>query len=157
MIDPFDECRIEAFRYEGLPDYKVSGSDERFAEYQRTGRISDDANSDWTDTVRSLRERGCHIRRLRALSDPPSAYEDYELNAGYRPGIKSGEEIRAVGRDTLPISGDFWAFDDKWIQWIDYGPDGEYLGSRTQEMTADDLKLVDEFRNYFNAATVVNL
>lgn len=44
---------------------------------------------------------GISVKRLRAVSIPNSDYERYELEAGYRPGVLAGEDIRVCERNKI--------------------------------------------------------
>ena len=155
--DPFKECMSYAFRLELLPVYLVPGSNERFDEYKRTGTLLPDADSKWAKTVSGCVGRGCKVMRLRALSSPISPYEDYEVKAGYQDGIRAGEEIRTISRTSISSRRDFWAFDDRLIQWKNYDKEGHYIGSDTEDMTASTRAEVARLLAVFHESTLVDL
>jgi hypothetical protein len=153
--DPFEECVSYAFRLELLPAYLVSGSNERFDKYKRTGTLSDGANRGWADTISKCVQRGCRVMRLRALSTPISAYEEYEIKAGYRDGIRAGEEIHTISRADISSRQDFWAFDDKLIRRMNYDEKGRYIGSDTEAMSASTRAEVARLLGVFHESTPV--
>ena len=97
--------------------------------------------------------------RLRAVSSPLSAYEEFELMAGYSAGMKAGEEIRVIDKSTLSSSFshfDYWCFDAKVIEVIHYGSHGEHLGSDIRAMTPLEQTMFRYHLELFNDAKSLN-
>ncbi|MGV9671366.1 DUF6879 family protein [Gordonia sp. NPDC003504] len=149
-IDPWDSVTREAFRFEGLPSYGSNEFDERFREFIQTGKVEQNDRTSWSQEVADMTESGISVKRLRAVSIPNSDYERYELEAGYRPGVLAGEDIRVCERNK--IDGrfpDFWLFDDKYIQVLDYDESGAVIGMKN--FPADDYRqMIDQVRKVFN-------
>jgi len=106
---------------------------------------------DWSNTISSALKRGARMERLRLTSTPPTLYERFEIEAGYRAGVLAGEDIR-----TLPYSEardqDFWAFDDKYFMSMNYAEDGEFLGFDVLDMTDELLSMVNRWRSRYRQA-----
>lgn len=155
MRDPFETFRECAFRFEALDHYSDdptgnSGELDHFLQY---GVTEEGHNSEWASLIEAAVQRGGVVRRLRAVSSPPSPYENYELRAGYGAGRAAGETIRVVDRmHTNADDPDYWLYDDDQIEILHYGERGEFLGSTVRSVQDSDRRMIEEHRRLFEAA-----
>ncbi|MHB8274165.1 MAG: DUF6879 family protein [Dermatophilaceae bacterium] len=155
-VDPFEFCRKYAFRVEALPYYDADGTQEKLAQFTKTGTADPALNADWASMVKSCRDRGSRVMRLRLVSEPPSLYERFEIEAGYAVGIREGEEIRVCERSAHRQIRDFWTFDDKWIEWMDYDEAGRFLTSNVQEIGPMEMEIIKYWRLAFEKARPIH-
>ena len=151
MNDPFDTVQDFAFRVEALPHYAddSSGASGELAYYKEFGSVPKGHNTDWEDLVRVSRNRGVAVQRLRFVSKPLSLYEEFELRVGYSAGRSAGEDIRVAGDATSFPGIDYWLFDNEQIEIIEYGPNGEYVGSSLRPVNIVDRDMIREHLELF--------
>ncbi|WP_372443590.1 DUF6879 family protein [Nucisporomicrobium flavum] len=70
----------------------------------------------WSGMVREITGRGVSVRRLRVVSEPISAYVQYEYDITQAHNVAAGEDVRWLPRRTaselfLPPT-DFWVVDE---------------------------------------------
>lgn len=151
--EPFDTFKSLAFRLEALPDYPVDGGPAPdFLHYLSTGSVPSGHNGDWAEMIRTARQRGAKVQRLRLVSDPLSAYERFELEKGYGAGVRVGEEIRVALKPVNFKEPDFWAYDGALLEVLDYSAAGEYRGSDVRKMTAADREMFLLWKRVFDSA-----
>ncbi|MFE6778297.1 DUF6879 family protein [Streptomyces sp. NPDC057702] len=136
----FEEFEREAFRLETLDDYSKSGGvdayraflagDPQPVEYKTAG---------WVATVRDATRGGKRMYRVHILVRPLTDYLRFELGWGYVRNQEAGEEFFVLdATDTPnPLVGvpDFWAFDERTVVTMQYGPGGAFLGA---ELVAEE-------------------
>lgn len=157
MSDPFLDANRFAFRLELLPHYAddSSGRSDELEFFLKTGSVPSGHNDSWVDLIKMTRARGVRVMRLRAVSEPLSAYEEFELKKGYLAGMEAGEEIRIIGKSDLNEDFDcfdYWCFDAEIIEVIQYGAHGEHLGADIREMTPEEQEMLQYHLGLFNGA-----
>lgn len=149
------KTRTLAFRLETLPSYEESdGQSDDFAYYRVHGTVPERHNQDWALMVESLRNRGVLVHRLRLVSEPLSQYEAFEVQAGYKAGMRAGEDVRVVRRDSswLGEIDDMWVYDSSVIEELNYGPGGQFLGSTLRGVDSNDAAVLAELYQVFERA-----
>jgi hypothetical protein len=119
--DVLDQARHSLFRLELQPEYNVGDGIAKAARF--IARRPDDPDADpgmqaWCAKVRSWRDRGIRIERVRVFEDPPTDYQRWERWVGAW-NIEAGEVLRymtraeAVDCGLLPAAGsiDWWLVD----------------------------------------------
>lgn len=154
-LDPMKSCTRYAFRLEVLPFYRGGHVGKRFDAYLHVPLNELPIDHEWVDTINSARQRGCRMMRLRLLSDPLSAYERYEIDAGYRPGMAAGEEIRLRVHPDRSDLIDFWAYDDEWIEELHYSEEGILLRGDLRRMNEQDIKTVHAWMDEFEESRLL--
>jgi len=148
--DPMLVCTRYAFRLETLSSYAGGSTGESFRRYQELGEAP--RNTHWAAMVDSVRQRGCEVKRLRLISEPPSPYESFEIQVGYSAGLDAGEDIRLAPRALLSSYFDFWAYDDEWIEELTYADDGDFITSVVRRVEAEDLKMIRHCMQVFDTS-----
>lgn len=148
--NPFETFQTSAFRLEGLPQYLVEDEKVAFDTFQKTGEVPVFFDSDWESLVRTNRESGKTMKRLRLLSDELSDYETFETQI--YTGPKAGEEIRANLRSLYAnhYRYDFWLFDDHWMAEVMYEDDGTFVKFDMREATELELEQYHYWLEVFN-------
>lgn len=139
-LDPFTTFQHQAFRLEQLPYYKIADEEMAFDMFRQSGSIPNGFNQEWVEQLHQVQQRGGMVRRLRLVSEPLSEYERFELLAAYKQNTAAGEDIRVALRGTdydMPTA-DFWLYDDKIVEWMEYSSHGEYLGSQQRQVVEAD-------------------
>jgi hypothetical protein len=122
----------EAVHLELRDVYGLASEAQRFADFLATGRRDHDAAEPdrryWTDLIRSLRGKGCTVRRARIVSEPVTDYIRYEW-AGTHSIVEAGEDVRWLPRrlaSGLALPGnDFWLFDGRTVVFTVFTGDGD--------------------------------
>src|SRR5689334_15133168 len=102
----------EAFRLEMQREYRVEPEWSLFSAAQSGEIVTEHPFPEWLETVQSLTAAGKSVRRVLASEVPPSAFFEFRLRE-YRRNVSAGEEMRVVITKRLPVTGDFWLFDDR--------------------------------------------
>lgn len=131
----FGRFQHEAFRLETLPVYTVAEEQEWFADFLAgTIRPLDEIPffSAWHDSIRRVASEGRQVRRVKILDEPATDYQRFEVWAG-QFNAAAGEDIRYLRRERaneigLPLAGDWWLFDSKYLALMQFDPDGRPLG-----------------------------
>jgi len=144
--DLFQSFRRSAWRLETLPEYRTGREEEE--EIRRFLAGDDPPEPDepelrWQDIIRSHLAAGRRMGRVHLIRGDLTDYLRWEIQWGYPPHAKAGEDIRIlhVGEGELPELGteDFWLFDDALVVRMLYGPNGEWPG---QAVLTDDPAIV---------------
>lgn len=131
LSEAFGSFTQSAVRLEGLGVYAIPEEGKAFSTFLAGGTPDMSFLEEWLSTVSDAVASGKAMRRLRMLDDPPTAYEQFELQVGYPLSIRSGEEIRTLGRREIEVAlPDSWIFDELYVFEMLYSDAGEYLGSR---------------------------
>lgn len=154
MTDPFLTVKKLAFRLEVLPHYadNSSGDSADLEYFKATGSVPEKHNETWIKLIEAARRRGATVLRLRAVSDPLSPYENFELRQGYNAGLRAGEQIHIIERSILSRPFDYWCFDGELIEVIKYGDYGEHLGSDIRRTTLEDKIMLRQHLDIFYQA-----
>ena len=151
LKDLFETFQRSAFRVEALPEYRVPEEESALLVFKQTGQLPDGFNAEWVALVRSAHEAGKSMQRLRLLSSPLTAYEKFELRA-YEGAIRAGHEIRFTPRDSHMPTQDFWLFDDEWIAWMSYDPDGAWVSATVRKVEPGDKDMLGHWLSIFRTA-----
>jgi len=132
----FGSCEHSMFRLETLQRYQGSDEEEDLAAFT-AGHPRPGANrrkNRWTDMLTARRLAGKTQQRVHIITEPLTAYVQWELTWGYEPNIVAGEDIRIIpaAQGTWPAGlprEDFWLFDSSRLYAMRYDPDGTWLGA----------------------------
>jgi len=132
----FSTFSASLFRFEALPKYVVEGEIEHFEEFERgDAEPSKNFMSGWHQMLEAAKADGKIIDRVRAFSDPISAYERFEYEWGFKHSLSKGENIRGISVSEvealtagLPIVKDFWLVDESACFLMEYDQVGNFLG-----------------------------
>ncbi|MGW4891213.1 DUF6879 family protein [Kitasatospora sp. NPDC004240] len=143
----FAEFQHEAFRLETLDDYSGSSNAESIRAFLAGEPQPPDYNQEWVDEVRANVASGKRMYRVHVLSRPLTSYLRFELGWGYTKNAGAGEEffiLDITGRPN-PLEGvpDFWAFDERTVVTMTYGPSGSFVGADLQAHPTKWLELRD--------------
>jgi hypothetical protein len=127
------EVQHSLFRLELQPEYNVGDGVAKAARFVAGDR--DDPGADpgmrrWCSKVRTWRDRGIRIERVRVVEDPPTDYQRWERWVGAW-NIDAGEVLRYMTRheafscELLPAAGttDWWLIDSQRVLQTRYTPD----------------------------------
>jgi hypothetical protein len=96
------------------------------------------AYSSSSERMRSAKERGVEIQRVRVVSVPVSSYIVFEHAVTDGVNIAAGELIRWLPRrhaSDLALPGnDAWVFDDQVVQFGHFAGDGSFLDNEVTEV-----------------------
>jgi hypothetical protein len=135
----FAEFEYVAFRLEMQREYRVPGEWELFSAAQSGEIVTEYPFPEWLDEVSSLKTQGRSVRRVLASTAPPSAFFEFRVRE-YRRNIAAGEEIRVVIPDRLPVTGDFWLFDERIAALLFFDSHGHQIDV---EITEDPALITD--------------
>lgn len=135
----FAEFEYEAFRLEMQPEYRVPGEWELFSAAQSGDIVTEYPFPEWLDQVSSLKARGRSVRRVLAATVPLSAFFEYRVRE-YRRNVAAGEEMRVVVTNRLPVTGDFWLFDERIAALLFFDSHGRQIDV---EITQDPALITD--------------
>lgn len=129
-----------AVHLEMRDSYGIAGEVAEFAEFQRSGAVDDDPDSDgwsgWVSQVRDALSRGVVVRRARIVSEPVTDYIRYE-HALTVVNLAAGELVRWLPRrrasDIALPGNDFWLFDDRTVRFNHFTGDGASGGPEVSE------------------------
>ena len=150
----FDSFKTEAFRFEALPAYRISETEELsvFESFMNGELKPKPADAGWITCLQQWRNAGKRIQRVRMVPAKFSPYVNFELDWAYPYNLAAGEEIRVIPEtDVRNISAqippDFWLFDSKYVAIFEYSNEGEWLGAKILENKIDPyIKLAADFR-----------
>ena len=153
--NPFETFTRTAFRLEALPQYIVENETADFSNFKDSGRLPDNARSDWARLVKSNIKSGKSMKRLRLLSDELTPYEQFEILS--YSGIKSGEEIRVNPRSLYEENYlyDFWFFDNEYITQMNYAQDGTYVDKVTRKANDEEKKMLAYWMSIFEVSNPI--
>jgi hypothetical protein len=132
-----DRTQRDLFRIETLPSYDTAMTTGDFrrwlhGEAEPTWKV----RQPWLDTLAQWARDGRPRRRVRVIHDPPTDYERYACDWGYRHNVAAGEPTRVLdlGEQELPTGldaapGDWWLIDGGEIVRMHYHPDGQFHGA----------------------------
>jgi hypothetical protein len=123
----FGSFEYEAFRLEMQREYRVEPEWSLFSAAQSGEIVTEYPFPEWLDTVQSLTQNGKSVRRVLASLAPPTAFFEFRMRQ-YRRNVSAGEEMRVVFTDRLPVTGDFWLFDDRVAALLYFDAHGRQVG-----------------------------
>lgn len=151
----FNRFKVEAFRLETLPVYRVAEEQEWFDRFL-DGTIPPLPEipffAEWNRSIQAAVAEGRRITRVRILDEPPTDYQRFELWAG-RWNAEAGETLLYLTRShahhiKLPIDRDWWLFDSARLALMNFDPDGRPLGGEI----ATDPALIQQHRAWRHLA-----
>lgn len=136
-----DRFEHEAFRHEALQGYAVASDGNAFVRWLAGQPVDRAVGAPWAAWVRSQRERGVAVRRLRTLTEPPSDYLRFEAEVLYTANTAAGEEIRILDLTERPrpdglVLDEYWMLDGERVALMHYLPDGRFSHADTVEDVA---------------------
>ena len=132
-----DRTRQDLFRIETLQSYDTAMTTGDFGRWLK-GETEPtlEVRQPWLDTLAQWARAGRPRRRVRIIHDPPSDYERYACDWGYRYNVTAGEPTRVLdlAEQDLPkeldaAPGDWWLIDDREVVTMHYHPDGQFRGA----------------------------
>lgn len=91
----------------------------------------------WLDKLRQWASEGRPRRRVRVIHDPPTDYERYACDWGYRNNVAAGELVRILDlaeqsppRELQFAPGDWSLIDGRDVVKMHYDPDGQFRGAQ---------------------------
>jgi hypothetical protein len=140
---PLDELfatfEYEAFRLEMQREYRVAGEWELFSAAQSGEIVTEYPFPEWLHAVSLLNAQGRSVRRVLASTAPPSAFFEFRVRE-YRRNVSAGEEMRVVFTERLPVTGDFWLFDERVAALLYFDAYGRQID---MEITQDPVLITD--------------
>ncbi|MGH3921597.1 MAG: DUF6879 family protein [Pseudonocardiaceae bacterium] len=129
--------RRDLFRIETLPSYDTAITTSDFRRWLDDEPDPDwEARRPWLDLLTRWAEEGRPRRRVRVIHDPPTDYQRYACDWGYRNNVAAGELVRVLDlADQAPpgelrsAPGDWTLIDDGTVVTMRYGHDGQLLGA----------------------------
>lgn len=131
-------AKVDIFRLEGRPEYKVVGEGEHIAKWKK-GELNMAADKNWQSWMKSLKSakaKKVAVQRLRVVPNPLPDYIKFEIALWQKYSVVNGEKIRFI--NTKDYQGivreygfdpkDFWLFDDEKLLMFNYGTAGQFLG-----------------------------
>jgi hypothetical protein len=117
----------EAFRLETLRQYRIEPEWSMFTASQSGEDVVDYPWPKWLETVSGITTSHRDITRLLAVKAPPSAFNEFRLRQ-YRHNVEAGEQVKVLFTDHIPVTGDFWLFDDRIAALLKFDDEGRPLG-----------------------------
>lgn len=154
-----DGARESAVHLEMRDTYGVTYEAADFARWQATGERDVDPGSpywaEWVGLVRRAVARGVVVRRARIVSEPVTAYIQYE-HAGTVVNLGAGEQVRWLPRrrasDIALPGNDFWLIDGRLIRWNHFTGDGASGGGEISDDPAAARLCADAFETVWARA-----
>lgn len=91
----------------------------------------------WLDKLTQWASEGRPRRRVRVIHDPPSDYQRYACDWGYRHNVAAAELVRVLDlaeqpapRELLQAPGDWSLIDGQRVIKMHYHPDGQFHGAQ---------------------------
>lgn len=144
----FGAFERSAKRLELLPRYSVPSEGPDLERFRAGAEPRPELNQDWVEILDAASARAAKVYRIRALSSPPTTYEDFELAHAYPLNREHGEEIRTLRRVHLEANVglddalvDYWLFDDSRAFVMHYDARGGFLGiTKASPLHSDALR-----------------
>ena len=104
-----------------------------FSAFKARKPVSTAWHEPWLEFLRTARQQGKQVQRVRVLPEPINRYFRFEFNAGYKPSQAAGEDIRFIARNLVASPDtpllDFWLFDDDLVEVMRYDNKGRFTGT----------------------------
>lgn len=150
----FDSFKVEAFRFEALPAYRITETEEQSVfESFTSGELNPrPADKGWISCLNQWSKDHKKIQRVRMIPEKFNPYINFELDWAYPFNIAAGEEILVIPESEVrkfspQIPPDFWIFDSKYVAVFEYSNEGEWLRAKILEKEIDSyLKLATSLR-----------
>lgn len=137
-----ERTRRDLFRIETLPSYDTAMTTGDFRRWlDGAAEPSWEVRQPWLDTLAQWADEGRPRRRVRVIHDPPSDYERYACDWGYRYNVAAGEPTRILDlaeqelpRELDATPGDWWLIDKQDVVIMHYHPDGQFRGAEIADL-----------------------
>lgn len=131
-----ERTRRDLFRIETLASYDTAMTTSDFHRWlEGADEPTWEVRQPWLDTLAQWARDGRPRRRVRVIHDPPSDYERYACDWGYRYNVAAGEPTRVLdlAERHLPeeldaAPGDWWLIDGHEVVTMHYA-DGQFRGA----------------------------
>lgn len=135
--DLFAQFSSTAFRLETKAEYRVDEEEEAFSAFRAGRPVPTEWHDDWLSFLVSTRNTGRRIQRVRVVPSPATDYFNFEVDYGYLPSSRAGEEIRLIQNEAIKDDlNDFWLFDSSVLGIPNYTDEGLFLGGRVDDSPA---------------------
>jgi len=132
----FDDFKESAFRLETLSIYNVPEESKSFALFTSGKQHPPkDFNEDWEKTIADAVMKKKSLSRIRVIDGLLTTYQRFEILWAYKRSLQLGENIRFIIRPEtkpfktpVPVTKDFWLFDEKFGFIMEYDYCGTFLG-----------------------------
>ena len=155
----FSNFRKTAFRLEQLSMFNVEEEREAIQKIRSGEPMPEDFNKEWLDILLSAQTAGKEFSRVRVIDGKLTEYQKFEINWGYKRSIKFGEDIRFIIRPEIslfetpvPITKDFWLFDEQHCFLMEYDYCGTFLG--VTKVPDDSVQLYVDLMNETKGASI---
>lgn len=122
----FATFETEAFRLEMQREYRLDEEWQLFTAAQSGEIVTEYPFPQWLDRVEHWKGEGKSVRRVMVSTAPPSAFFEFRIRQ-YRRNVQAGEEVRLVFTNDMPITGDFWLFDERVAAMLHHDAEGHLL------------------------------
>jgi hypothetical protein len=146
----FTTFEREAFRLEMQREYRIDAEWALFSAAQSGEIVTEYPFPEWLDQVQSLSASGKSVRRVLASTAPPSAFFEFRMRE-YRRNVSAGEEMRVVFTNHLPVTGDFWLFDNRIAALLSFDAQGHPTGVEITEepgMISDLVEMKEDLEEW---------
>jgi hypothetical protein len=146
----FGSFEHEAFRLEMQREYRVEPEWKLFSAAQSGDIVTEYPFPEWLDVVQSSTQNGKSVRRVLASVAPPSAFFEFRMRQ-YRRNVAVGEKMRVVFTERLPVTGDFWLFDDRIAALLKFDGLGRQVGVEITEepgMISDLIEVKEDLEDW---------
>jgi len=153
LTEMFDKFEKSACRIETLQQYKIVGNEwERYLSYTQGVPMKQYNAIGWADMLYSHKEHGKRVERIRVVPQKLNSYLVFEFEACYVQNIVAGENITVINYSEYEklinsdTQGDYWIFDEKYLLFMEYTSEGEFIKSKL----IDDDKIVTQCVQLYN-------
>jgi hypothetical protein len=138
LTELVETTRRDLFRIETLPSYATATTTRDFRRWlDGEAEPNWETRQPWLDKLRRWADEGRPRRRVRVIHHPPTDYERYACDWGYRHNVTAGELVRVLDlaeqptpRELLYAPGDWSIVDGQQIVKMHYEPDGQFRGAQ---------------------------
>lgn len=123
----FATFQSEAWRLEMQPLYRIEPEWALYSAAQSGEIVTEHPFPEWLERVEGWKASGKSVRRVMVSKAPPTAFFEFRLRE-YRRNAASGEQIRLVFTNHLPVTGDFWLFDERIAAILQFDTEGRLIG-----------------------------
>lgn len=148
----FGAFETSAWHLETRHEYRIEEEEAAYRRFLAGQPVGTEWFEPWLARVRALTASGRRIERVRVMSDPPTAYQRFEL-WGSPHNVRAGERVALLDQHAATDMGlpdyDFWLFDACRLVVSRFTDDGELI---SDELVTDDHE-VDRHRRWWDMAS----